>query len=234
VEQTPIDSPPQAALVASATLTYDVRYDTAGAGTRQAVSTVRWGFGDGKYRIEAVSAATGLAGLVIRGSWVETSVGDVSEGGLAPLRYGDARANRAERAVHFQRDRNVVSFSGRGDTLPLPDGVQDRLSLRFQLGLLLQAAPHLQSAGSVLPVPVATPSGVEIWNMVVQPPGVISTAAGDFPVLHLARQKRLDRTYDQTVEIWLTPSLSWLPVRIRIQDANERVLDATLSAAEVQ
>ncbi len=230
----PVAAGPQPALLGSATLTYGVGYGSAEAPVRQGINTVRWQFADGKYEIESVSEATGLAGLLVRGQITETSAGDVTPEGLAPLRYGDKRAGRGERAAHFQRDKSVLSFSNRSDTVALPAGVQDRLSLRFQLGLLLQGAPHLQAIGSVIAVPVAGPNGLDIWNIVVQSRDVVHTAAGDFPVLHLAREKRADRPYDQTVEIWLTPSLSWLPVRVRIQDANGRALDAILEKVDAQ
>lgn len=230
----PVAAAPQPALPGSATLTYGIGYGNAETPVRQGINTVRWQFADGKYEIESVSQATGLAGLLVRGVITETSAGDVTQEGLAPLRYGDKRAGRGERAAHFQRDKAVLSFSSRTDTVALPAGAQDRLSLRFQLGLLLQGAPHLQAIGSVIAVPVVTPGGLDVWNIVVQSRDVVHTAAGDFPVLHLAREKRTDRPYDQTVEIWLTPSLSWLPVRVRIQDANGRALDALLEKVEVQ
>jgi hypothetical protein len=53
-------------------------------------------------------------------------------------------------------------------------------------------------------------------------------------VLYLVRDKRLDRPYDQTLELWIAPSVAWLPVRVRIVDANARTLDAVLTKAQLQ
>jgi hypothetical protein len=232
--QLPPTATPSVSLARSAVLQYSVGYGIQDNPAPQGISTVRWQFAEDKFEIESISEATGLTSLLIRGTLTETSVGRVTAQGLAPVRYGEKRASRGERAIHFQRERGVVSFSNHPQEVPLPLGVQDRLALRYQLGLLLQATPSLQQPGSTMEVPVATPSGIEVWKIVVQKHEILHTQAGDFPVLYLVRDKRLDRPYDQTLELWIAPSVAWLPVRVRIVDANARTLDAVLTKAQLQ
>jgi hypothetical protein len=164
----PIAAQQAVTLARSAVLNYSIRYGNEDNPTPQGINTVRWQFVEDKFEIESISEATGLTSLLMRGTLIETSVGRVTAQGLSPIRYGDKRASKGERAVHFQREREVVSFSNRPQEVPLPVGVQDRLSLRYQLGLLLQATPSLQRPGSTIEVPVATPSGIEVWSIVVQ------------------------------------------------------------------
>lgn len=221
-------------LVRSAVLEYSVAYGVQDNTAPQAISTVRWQSTEDKFEIESVSQATGLTSLLVRGTLTETSVGHITPQGLAPVRYGEKRASRGERAIHFQRERQVLSFSNRQEEVALPPGVQDRLALRYQLGWLLQANPSLQQAGSVLEVPVATPSGVDRWRMVVRKHETLHTETGDFQTLYLVREKRPDRVYDQSLEVWIAPSVFWLPIRVRIVDATNRSLDAVLIKTQVQ
>jgi hypothetical protein len=230
----PIAAQQAVTLARSAVLNYSIRYGNEDNPTPQGINTVRWQFVEDKFEIESISEATGLTSLLMRGTLIETSVGRVTAQGLSPIRYGDKRASKGERAVHFQREREVVSFSNRPQEVPLPVGVQDRLSLRYQLGLLLQATPSLQRPGSVIEVPVATPSGVDIWSIVVQKQEVLHTEAGDFSTIYMMRNKRADKPYEPTLELWVAPDLSWLPIRVRIVDANGRALDALLTKAQVQ
>lgn len=227
-------SPSPVTLARSAVLDYSVAYGLQDNPLPQGVSTVRWQFAEDKFEIESISQATGLTSLLMRGTLTETSVGSITAQGLAPTRYGERRASRGERAIHFQWERGILSFSNHPQEVPLPSGVQDRLALRYQLGLLLQATPSLQQPGSVLEVPVATPSGLDIWTIVVRKQELLHTEAGDFPVFYLVRDKRPDRPYDQTLELWIAPSISWLPVRVRMVDANGRTLDAVLIKSQVQ
>ena len=230
----PLEIQQPVSLVRSAVLEYSVGYGIQDNTTPQAISTVRWQSTEDKFEIESVSQATGLTSLLVRGKLIETSTGNITPQGLAPVRYGEKRASRGERAIHFQRDRNVVSFSNRQEEISLPAGVQDRLALRYQLGWLLQATPSLQQVGSVLEVPVATPSGVDRWRMVVQKHEILHTETGDFQALYLVREKRADRAYDQSLEVWIAPSVFWLPIRVRIVDATNRSLDAVLIKTQVQ
>lgn len=230
----PIAAQQVVTLARSAVLNYSVRYGNEENPKPQGINIVRWQFVEDKFELESISEATGLTSLLMRGTLTETSVGTVTAQGLSPIRYGEKRASKGERAIHFQREREVVSFSNRPQEVPLPAGIQDRLSLRYQLGLLLQATPSLQSPGSVIEVPVATPSGVDVWSIVVQKQEVLHTEAGELSTLYMMRNKRADKPYEPTLELWVAPALSWLPIRVRIVDANGRALDALLTKAQVQ
>ena len=53
----------------------------------------------------------------------------------------------------------------------------------------------------------------------------------ELDAVRLTRAPR--REYDQKVELWLAPSLQYLPVRIRIEDEKGGVLDQRASRIEL-
>ena len=53
---------------------------------------------------------------------------------------------------------------------------------------------------------------------------------GDLPSLKLNRNPR--KEFDQRIELWLAPSLDYLPVRLRITNANGDSVDQLLRSLE--
>jgi hypothetical protein len=53
---------------------------------------------------------------------------------------------------------------------------------------------------------------------------------GDLPSVKLLRTPRRD--FDQRIELWLAPSLGYLPVRLRITNANGDFVDQLLRSVE--
>lgn len=90
------------------------------------------------------------------------SSGRVDAGGLAPLRLEERQRGRTVRAVNFQRDKGLISYSGPTRTDPLRPGAQDRLSLLLHLPALVRATP----GRSDWAVQVALPGGsAEVWHL---------------------------------------------------------------------
>jgi hypothetical protein len=57
----------------------------------------------------------------------------------------------------------------------------------------------------------------------------LNLPAGALPTLKLQRLPRRD--YDQKAELWLAPSMGYLPVRIKITQANGDFADLRLRAS---
>lgn len=166
---------------------------------------------DGSYRL---AWRLTLAGRPATG-W--SSQGQLSaEDGLLPQRMVEHRGERATRAVNFQRDKQVVSFSGSTAARALEAGTQDRASWLVQLAGLAQAmGPRLQ-AGHSLVVPVALPGGqLDAWQFEVVGPVLLPLPghANALPCVHLLREPT--RPWDQRVEVWLAPSMGHWPVQLR-------------------
>ncbi|CAN1546659.1 Protein of unknown function DUF3108 [Burkholderiaceae bacterium] len=165
---------------------------------------------------------------MLLGSRSQTSVGVLSLQGLQPLRFGDKY--KQERAVHFERDKQRISFSSNAPSQTLQDGAQDRLSVLAQLASLMAGSPHLRQAGQALQLQVAAPRSADVWSFVVEKQESLKLPIGSLPTLKLSRMPLL--THDQTVEIWLSPSHGYLPAKVRISQSNGDVLEQLLRKVE--
>ena len=146
-------------------------------------------------------------------SWV--SQGGFDAAGLAPLRQTDERRGRAQRATNFQREAGKLSFSSSAAELPLPPGVQDRLSWMLQLGAIIEADPQAFPPGQTVQLPVAFGQGrMDIWHFAVQAREALELPAGQ--VDSALRVERLtEALYEPRIEVWLDPQRNHLPVRMR-------------------
>lgn len=136
------------------------------------------------------------------------SQGALDAAGLAPSRLVEQRRGRERRAVNFQREQGVVSFSGPALQHPLHPGAQDRLSWLLQLGAVLNADPARAAPGTVLRLWVAGPGGHgELWPFEV--------LAADGAAVHLHRAAQ--RPWDTDVDVWLDPADHHLPLRWQLR-----------------
>lgn len=143
------------------------------------------------------------------------SEGRASPTGLEPLRFVEGRRGRDQRAVNFQREPGGgrISFSGPAVELPLPAGVQDRLSWLLQLAAIVDADPALRERGAEVSMWVVGPRGdADVWTFVVGGLEPVSADEGaDQPALALRRDPR--RAWDTEVRVWLDPAARHLPLR---------------------
>ena len=161
------------------------------------------------------------------GSRVRTSAGRVTAQGLAPTRFSDK--SRAELAAHFDHDKGRVTFSN-GPEAPLLAGAQDQLSLFIQLGALLAGEPSKYPVGTTISTQTVGPRAAETWVVTVEREEKLELPGGDLATVKLVRNPR--REYDQKAEMWLAPSLSYLPVRLRITQPNGDYVDQQWRATE--
>lgn len=152
-----------------------------------------------------------------------TSTGRVDATGVAPDRFSETK--RSQVASHFVRDEGKVVFSNNSPTVPLLPGAQDRLSVTLQLGALL-ADTERYPEGSRISIQTVGPKEAGIWTFVVEGNEHITTPAGEFDVRRLSRTPRDDRDYK--LELWLAPSLGWLPARMRQTMQDGDVIDLLL------
>lgn len=144
------------------------------------------------------------------------SEGGSSAAGLEPMRFVDGRRGRDRRAVNFQRDAPGgprISFSGPGHELPLPEGVQDRLSWLLQLAAIVDAEPALRRPGARILMWVVSPRGeADVWTFEVSG---AETLRGDDgrPQPALTLQRKADSNLDTEVRVWLDPAAHHLPLR---------------------
>ncbi len=158
------------------------------------------------------------------GSRSMTSVGKITGSGLAPTRFADKFKN--ELAAHFEADKGKITFSANTPDAVWMDGVQDRVSVFFQLGGVLAANPAVFPAGSNISFLTVGPRDADTWTFVIELEEDLQLMGASMQTLKLTRKPR--KEFDQKVEIWFAPSLGYLPVRNRITQPNGDFIDQQL------
>ncbi len=155
------------------------------------------------------------------GSRMWSSTGRLTGDGLAPTRYSDRF--RSELAAHFDRDRGRVTFSANTPEAALLPGAQDQLSVFMQLAAMVAGEPDRYPAGTTVTLQAVGTRAAEPWTFVADVPETLHLPGGELATLKFTRAPR--REYDQKVEIWLAPALSYLPARILITQSNGDFVD---------
>jgi hypothetical protein len=162
------------------------------------------------------------------GARVQTSTGRLTAAGLEPKRFSDKF--RSEVAVHFERDKGVVTFSANTPQVPLVAGMQDQLSAVMQLSAMIAAAPAQYPPGTAIQFDTVGPRSSEQWVLTVGEEEKLSLPGGELQALKLYRKPRGE--YDQTLEVWLAPRLNYLPARIKLTEKNGDYADQVWRATE--
>ena len=156
----------------------------------------------------------------------ESSEGEITAQGLHPRRY-DMEMDvifRDRRRSTIYMDADGVRLPGGGPVLPRPPGLQDAVSQFVQLTWLFTTQPALLSPGETVELPLALPRRVEAWQYDVLASEPLYTVAGPVEAMHV-RPRRPARAGDYTAEVWIAPSLQYLPVRILVRQDAETFID---------
>jgi Protein of unknown function (DUF3108) len=191
----------------------DLRYDTFFNGVRNAPGTIRWTSDSNAYAM-VVSVP-----LPFVGTFTYESEGRIDAFGLAPERYIEARGRRGTEVTTFDRQSGRIAFTRTPATLALPDGAQDRFSVVMQLASLVRGDPGAYAPGVTRNFYVADNDSGEVWPMETVGDETVRTQAGFVEARHFTRLPR--HTGDaRRLDVWLAPTLGWLPVRIMQTEPN--------------
>ena len=203
-------------------LRYGVHATRKGLGL-SADSVLRWQPSDTGYQARLEVKA------LLFGQRSQTSVGTLDPAhGLQPTRYGDK--NRSEQATHFDRTRTppTLRFSANTPDLPLQPHTQDRLSVLWQLAAMFAGEPGRFGKGDTVALHTAGPRDAYVWQFRVGATAPLALPGGTLDAVHLVRAPL--HAYDNRVELWLAPSLGYVPVRILWTQANGDVVDQQLAS----
>ena len=159
------------------------------------------------------------------------SSGDMTDRGLAPTRYEEARRSKVE-VARFDRAANTVVFETRGGQVPMPTAFQDRFSIFLQLVGWVRGDPQRY----------ATPGVVESFNVAdtreVEPMQIQYVGDDDIDIgtdvvraRHFVRLPRHSND-KRRVEIWLAPTLNWMPARLRQTEPDGTQIDLVYRSSE--
>ncbi|MGZ3238222.1 MAG: DUF3108 domain-containing protein, partial [Burkholderiaceae bacterium] len=204
----------------SAELHYEVNALKKGIPLR-GQSTVNWQSDGSQYRIDG---ATDIAEIGTRSFQSE---GMIDQSGIAPLLYTEKSSNKSATNTHFQRERNIISFSSSTVSYPRQGGEQDRASIIWQLAGIGRGMPEKFLTGADFEIFVAGVRDGETWRIHVIAEEEIDIPTGKISTWHLVRTPR-PGTYEQQLDIWLAPRQAWYPVKLRYTQTNGDALDMSL------
>lgn len=159
---------------------------------------------------------------------VQTSRGQITPRGLAPVRFSDKY--RSEVAAHFNREQGKVTFSANTPDVPLLTGAQDRLSVLVQLASMIAGAPGDYPQATTIAIQTIGPRDADTWLFTMGSEETLTLPGGEQATLKLVRNPRQE--FDQKVELWLAPALGYLPARVRITEPNGDFIDQKWLATE--
>ncbi|KXV15662.1 hypothetical protein CR51_02335 [Caballeronia megalochromosomata] len=187
--------------------TGELRYDTLVNGVMNQTGTIHW-VNDGQHYEMVVSIP-----LPFVGPYVYSSKGHIDGFGIAPEQYSEQRGRRAADIAIFNRETKQIVYTKTPQSQPLADGAQDRFSVVMQLASLVRGAPDKYKPGVTRQFSVADNDSNEIWPIETVGDETVQARGGFTSARHFTRlpRKEGDR---RKLDIWLAPSIGWLPVRI--------------------
>jgi hypothetical protein len=187
-------------------------------------ATLTWRQGDGKYTINTDSRVALLGKLT-----ENRSQGMIDSFGLAPVEYYDKRFRKDAVTANFDREAKSISFSDGKQIYQIKGGEQDRVSISWQLIAVARAAKDKFKPGSDWHFFVVGPHDADPWTFrVIGREKVQAGAAiGSVDTVHVLREPP-PGSKDQTLDIWLAPSLEWYPVKLRFVDNDRDYVEQTL------
>jgi Protein of unknown function (DUF3108) len=168
-----------------------------------------------------------LAGLPVAPLFTRrmSSDGEITAAGLVPRRYDQdtkvAFRDRKRDTLLFEPDGVVLANGQRRDSMA---GVQDTASQFVQLSYLFATQPALGRAGASVEFPLAFPRKLERWSYDVLAQETVHAPFGPLETFHLIPRREAGGG-DLQVEMWLAPTLRYLPVRIRIRQDAQTYMD---------
>jgi hypothetical protein len=195
---------------ASARLQFDGTFMQKGNATSGS-GVLSWNIDGSSYNLSLEATA------LVFFSQTERSEGKLSPQGLAPERYSSVRTGSSEKATHFIPEQGKIKFSNNKPDEILLLGAQDRLSAVVQLAGIIGGDPERYKIVNRIQMQVADLDKAEIWEFNLQGIGDITLPAANMQALKLIRTPRNE--FDRRLEIWLSPQLGYLPIRIRQSSA---------------
>lgn len=163
-----------------------------------------------------------------------TSEGELTAQGLSPRRFD------GEQKVLLRSPRRWTQRFGPervtltdGKDVPTQPGVQDEASQFVQLTWLFTTQPQRLKVGQSVEMPLAISKRLDRWTYDVVGEELLQFPFGEVATFRL-KPRREAGGGDLTPEVWVAPTLQYLPVRIRLTDGNGNWVDLTLESPPLQ
>ncbi|MBP7081042.1 MAG: DUF3108 domain-containing protein [Rhodocyclaceae bacterium] len=173
-------------------------------------ATVEWHIEGKTYALKSTVETAGLVALFKSFKAIQESHGEVTPSGLRPSVFVQERGKGTEKA-QFDWLRGTVRNGETED--PLVAGTQDVLSVYYQLALMSPTRGFVE-------IPIATGRKLALYRFEVIATELLTTDDGPQKTVHLRA-----KTGNDTMDLWLAPQFSPLPLRITILDKKGDLYD---------
>lgn len=163
------------------------------------------------------------------------SDGLITADGLAPRRYDEetrVALGDPRRLTVWLAPERIVTANGR--EWPRPAGVQDSASQFVHLTWLFTTDPSRLEPGRSIELPLALPRSVEPWTYDVVAREPLDTPFGTLQTVHVKPRRAPRPGAVLTAEVWIAPSLQYLPARIVVRQDEQTWLDLRISELPLQ
>jgi hypothetical protein len=183
----------------------------------------RWTLDGKAYTLRAVAETTGLAALFKPATVTQISEGELLDEGLRPRSFRAERSGAAGDTANFDWSTGRVAMNPGPRDTPAEPGMQDMLSMFWQLGLL----PALADGVGLT---VATGKKVERFVFTLVGEERIATGLGEKAAVRI---RTIGTAGGDATEIWIGMDKR-LPLRIRHVDRKGEVFDQVVEEMEIE
>jgi hypothetical protein len=177
--------------------------------------------GDGSYKLVLIGKTSGLTSLVFGGATYR-SEGIFEKNGFAPQRYAEKSGNRAERSAQVDyAAQEVVLGEQKKPTLL---GMQDRISVIWQVGLILRAKPEYAERGKTLAIPLMSTRSLDNAQFTSQGVVEIDKRGVLVKAVHFKFKPSNPQNKAQ-IDLWYDLNNLPQPLRVRWIDERDRTID---------
>ncbi len=179
------------------------------------------------YEISSTGQALGLFANLYSGLLNQKSIGQIGSEGLQPQLYTEQRGKKPETQVLIDRNSGQVLFGANQTGPEVIPNLQDRLSVIYRLGRDIEnftAIAGVINTGQQWQYPVVSSSAMETFVFEAIKPEILKlTDSSQVQTWHI---RRVETSGNQklSIDLWLDPTLAWLPVQIRFTDKKGLVI----------
>jgi hypothetical protein len=153
----------------------------------------------------------------------------VDDNGLHPRRFEGSRGADDKRRVRADFDwsahRITLFHDERTESVTLPEGTQDRLSVMYQF-LYLDATMLRDYAFAM-----TNGRKVDHYRYALGPDTELDTPLGRLPVVHLSK---VHAPGEATTDIWLSRNHQLMPVKMRIVESDGQRFEQVIARLEIR
>lgn len=183
-----------------------------------------------QYKLSSVSQAKGMLAVMFSGQLLQNSEGVIDpKVGLVPRMYSEKRGKKpvAEVVVDNQQ---TITFRKNNTTAPFSPGLQDRLSMVYQLSALLKCSASTPKTGEVWPLKVMSTGRVTPEQFVMKGTEelTLNLPQGNKKVTAIQFETKPENADDDLIRVWYAKSMGWVPVRIQVAEQDGKSITQTL------